>query len=187
MTRAVLSFEAGTLSLTGAGSKFILDNSTFYSRSELWCPRNSAGANNVIEVRGTNPVFDCTGFVAGRDSQGESGPTIVFVVPEGGYVAPPFSRANGGSFNPKLPMNIVVDPASPALHAGDKRVVTKLIDYPKGSIQSQNNISLAARPGMLSFRYTYGTADAAEPATEGALPTGLWLDIAKRPTILMLQ
>ena len=84
-------------------------------------------------------------------------------------------------------MNIVVDPASPALHTGDKRVVTKLIDYPKGSIQSPSNISLASRPGMLSFRYTYGTADAAEPATEGALPTGLWLDIAKRPTILILQ
>ena len=178
-----------TLSMTGTGSKFILDDSTFRSKGELWCPRNSGGVSNVVEVRGANPVFDCTGFVAGRDSQSDSGPTIVFFVPEDGYATAPFSRANGGSFNLKLPVNIVVDPSSPALHAGYKRIRTKLIDYPKGSIQATNDISFAQQPraNLLSYSYTYGTDYAAEPATEGALPTALWIDIPKRPTVLYVR
>lgn len=178
-----------TLSMTGDGSKFILDDSTFRSKGEIWCPRNNLGSNNIIEVRGENPAFDCTGFVAGRDSQSESGPTIVFFVPENGYATAPFSRANGGSFNPKLPMNIVVDPSSPAMRVAKKRVQTKLIDYPKGYIQAINNISFAAqkRAGTISYRYTYGTDYAAEPATEGALPTALWIDIVQRPTVIVIR
>ena len=180
-----------TLSMTGNGSKFILDNSTIRQAKggSIYCPRNNAGANNVIEVRGTNPVFDCEGIVSGRDSQGESRPTLLFVVPEDGYVTAPFSRANGGNFQSgALPMNLVVDPSSPALKSGRKHVTTKLVDYPRGVIHSEG-ISFAAQPHpeKQTFRYTYGANYAAEPANEGDRPTALWLDVPVRGLIIMLQ
>ena len=139
------------LSIRGTGTRFILDDSTFRAKREIYLARNTDGKGCTIDIRGAAPHVDCPGVIAGRDGAPSVSPKIVFTVPAGGYAQAPFYREKGNflwtnDHNAGLMTEISVDPESPFLMAKGAESTT-LVDYPNGSVHGENIVSAALSGG----------------------------------------
>jgi len=179
-----------TISISGTGSRLVVDDAYVSSKTSLWLSRNSGGRGNAIEIRGKNPRIRTAGLVVGRDSVSDVPPRIVFVIPEGGYAETPFDfTSKGGDFASDngrgQTVDISVDPDSPAFGGASCRV--RLAACAGGGRVRKGNIGFPPRrrSERLTFRYAYGADGSAED--DGTDPTALWVDVAKNPFVLRIR
>ena len=161
-----------SLSLTGADTTFILDDSTYQSKGTLYLGRNKDGGGDTLILRGKNPVVDCNGVISGEafDIPPETRHTrIVFSIPKGGYAEPPFRKGNF-LYGEKLKTDVLVDPKSPVF--GGPKISTKLVDTDGVIFRDWITQEGQSRPERFTLRY--------EGGAEANRPKELWFDYVRK-------
>ena len=108
------------------GQTVVIDDSTVDAKSHCWLCGNSPGGG-IIRFQGANPrlVVRGTAIRCVSNNANMTVPMVFdYVVPEGGFVEPPFQHLQTSSYsfadhwNPKATAKFTVNPNSPAVTAG---------------------------------------------------------------------